>query len=804
MSRSTRRLVVICPMRSHCETVRVIFENGDIPTYLAENFADDLAEMARLKESWGIVAGTGTGKTVFIRQVAQTLFGKDFTFDVVNREEESTPKTWEKDVLVVTTGVAMHYLKAGIIDDQDKIIIDEIHQTSEHLEVAMALAKHKGIMVSWMSATIDPEVYAEYFGTEKILSCTIRDPDKRARVHCLQFDRRSWGRGYSSPGVVSTHLPAVQYYMEERGGLAEIVRNKRGVAVFVPTRREAEQYAEKYAKQPGLYVDFYHGGELASKLRDFLTGQIPQPFIIFMTAAGSSSLNIVGLDTVIIQDETYREVIYSGVKVLEKVKLSTNDLLQMAGRVDGRVKGSRVVILSERSIDYTTLKPEIPKFVLGGDLEQVALTCARLEIELDELNPIGEIDLEQYKKVRQMLEKRGLIDEDGSLTDYGKKCESLPISRVWAEYLVNTKQRDLFLVILVVSCIPSLYNLLRRKGEHKIEDLIIEGNDFLTAYSIIEEVINNDSFSYIYKDKETGDEEYRLTKDFYAWSKESGVSPKAVKETLLAIRSVCKSVKSRLLTGLPVISPQNDLEDRFNALLLDVQALDIVSRIGQTADHRSVFPSTCSQCGTKMGNTRQMKTAMIGLIRPFKNARGITLHSIEGLELSFDDIEDNVEKGKAISVRTSDDGSQVTIEYQICAFGFQDFMRVPASYDRLPERFEQEFARQAKAAFIEWLATHCLDKLTAEESENNKTVLEEVKRLRQIERPLGFATESMIAKERYERLLARHDVYTVPMAREAGIDLKLRMDMFYSRHQIERLERRRVEQTLRGRYHRRW
>jgi alkanesulfonate monooxygenase SsuD/methylene tetrahydromethanopterin reductase-like flavin-dependent oxidoreductase (luciferase family) len=67
------------------------------------------------------------------------------------------------------------------------------------------------------------------------------------------------------------------------------------------------------------------------------------------------------------------------------VHLGANEILQMAGRVHGRVEGGRVFILSDRAIDFATLRPTPPDFQLAGDSERVALTCADLGVRADEL-----------------------------------------------------------------------------------------------------------------------------------------------------------------------------------------------------------------------------------------------------------------------------------------------------------------------------------------------------------------------------------------------------------------------------------
>ena len=108
-----------------------------------------------------------------------------------------------------------------------------------------------------------------------------------------------------------------------------------------------------------------------------------------MTAAGQSALNLPGLDTVIIYDARYGNVVDRGRNVLHRLYLGANEILQMAGRVHGRVANGQVVILSDRPLDFATLKPAPPEFQLAGDAERVALTCAAIGVDATRPRPAG-------------------------------------------------------------------------------------------------------------------------------------------------------------------------------------------------------------------------------------------------------------------------------------------------------------------------------------------------------------------------------------------------------------------------------
>src|SRR5690606_21372819 len=175
-------------------------------------------------------------------------------------------------------------------------------------------------------------------------------------------------------------------------------------------------------------------------IRPFLEDDgAPKPYLLSMTAAGQSALNVRGLDTVVIHDMRFTNKIEGGRNVLTRAPLGNNEILQMAGRVHGRVKGGRVFILSERDIHFESLRPTAPEFQLAGDSERVALTCADLSVRADELALPVPLDRVAYRRAFGNLQQRGIINEKGRLTTYGKAVEALPVDRPWAELIVNAR-----------------------------------------------------------------------------------------------------------------------------------------------------------------------------------------------------------------------------------------------------------------------------------------------------------------------------------------------------------------------------
>src|SRR5207237_5415936 len=387
----TGRLIVIAPTRAACETIELAL-GLRIETLLEKQHGREIRDLAAAGKGFGIVAGTGTGKTLSIRPIAETILRSDtLKVGVVNREREATPETPTWNVIVVTTGIARRWFQDGDILPTDTPVVDEIHQTSAELELRLALGKRVGCRFIWLSATVDPTFYAQYLNAAAVLETSAFDPSKAADVKIVRKD------------------PLI--FLDDRF-LQQVVKERRGVGMFLPTRAGVEEAAELVGERfPRINSAFYHGGEPIRIIRPFLEGEEKKPYFLAMTAAGQSALNVHGLDTVVIDDTRFSNIIERGKNVLTRLHLGANEILQMEGRVHGRVAGGRVFILSDRDIHFSSLQPTAPEFQLAGDSERVAMTCADLGVRADELEVPVPLDSLAYTKVVTMMEQRGILHD---------------------------------------------------------------------------------------------------------------------------------------------------------------------------------------------------------------------------------------------------------------------------------------------------------------------------------------------------------------------------------------------------------
>ena len=245
------RVIVIAPTRAACETIELALALR-IDTVLEREHGDELRTWAGGGKGFGIVAGTGVGKTLGIRPIAETILGSPLRVGVVNREREATPETPTWNVVIVTTGIARRWFEDDLITKDDTLVVDEIHQTSAELELCLALGKRTGCRFIWLSATVDPSFYARYLESTDVLVTEAFDPGLRATVKVLPLKPDE--------------------FLDDRF-IRHVIKQQRGVAVFVPTRAEVEQLSQRLSEQwKRLTTAFYHGGEPIRVIRPFLEG----------------------------------------------------------------------------------------------------------------------------------------------------------------------------------------------------------------------------------------------------------------------------------------------------------------------------------------------------------------------------------------------------------------------------------------------------------------------------------------------------------------------------------------------------
>ena len=658
---ATGRLIVIAPTRAACETIELAL-GLRIPTVLEKQHGSEIRQLAAAGKGFGIVAGTGTGKTLSIRPIAETILGTDaLKVGVVNREREATPETPSWNVIVVTTGIARRWFQDGDILPTDTLVVDEIHQTSAELELCLALGKRVGCRFIWLSATVDPTFYARYLNAATVIESSAFDPAKAADVKILRKDPLT--------------------FLDDRF-LQQVVKERRGVGMFLPTRAGVEQAAELVGDRfPRINSAFYHGGEPIRIIRPFLEGEEKKPYFLAMTAAGQSALNVQGLDTVVIDDTRFSNVIERGKNILTRLHLGANEILQMAGRVHGRVAGGRVFILSDRDIQFSALKPTAPDFQLAGDSERVAMTCADLGVAVDQLELPVPLDRVSYRKAVTLLERRGII-ENGRLSRYGKAVEAMPVDRPWAELLVNAED-ELVPYLAVMSSIESLHRMTRE--DRDLSGVTVPGSDHLTAYNLYAEAFTHCGYiGEVY-----GLPRHLFDESIEKWAEQRGVLVKAIEDAALATASIYRSLGMELPARM--VNARDHVYRKFTELLAQYMPFDLVID-EQTADGTEARVSKTSVCGSW--------GATAGDLRYFADRSGIPRAAIEGTQIPMELIRRYATRGQVELVYDPRrKHGPLVLKRTLDYFGFELESEIETV-----EEFPPELAGQARHLLAEALA----------------------------------------------------------------------------------------------------
>jgi len=657
----TGRIIVIAPTRAACETIELALDLH-IETVLEQQHGQEIRNLAAAGKGFGIVAGTGTGKTLSIRPIAeQILRTKDLRVGVVNREREATPETPTWNVIIVTTGIARRWFQDGDILATDTLIVDEIHQTSAELELCLALGKRVGCRFIWLSATVDPTFYAHYLDAAQVLKSYAFDPSRAADVKVIRKDP--------------------QEFLDDRF-LLRVIKEKRGVGMFLPTRAGVEEAAESVSSQfPRINTAYYHGGEPIRVIRPFLEGGERKPYFLAMTAAGQSALNVKGLDTVVIDDTRFGNIIERGKNVLTRMHLGANEILQMAGRVHGRVEGGRVFILSDRDIRFETLEPTAPEFQLAGDSERVAMTCADLGVDASRLELPVPLDRVAYRNAVAVLERRGII-ENGRLSTYGRSVEALPVDRPWAELLVNAED-ELVPYLAVISSLESLHRMTRE--ERDLHGILVAGSDHLTAYNLYAEAYERCG----YMGEVYGLPRHLFGEEIEHWAEHRGVLVKSIEDAALGMASVYRGVGLELPDRMPMA--RDHTLKKFTALLARYMPLDLVID-EETAEGNEARVSKTSVCGSW--------GAIAGTLRYFADRSGNPRAGIEGTQIPMHLIRKYATRGISdISYDPRHKGGQIVISHSLEYFGFELEREVEVLED-----FPPELADKARRALAEAMA----------------------------------------------------------------------------------------------------
>ena len=424
---------------------------------------------ARASASW---PGPAPARRSAIRPIAEAILDEPLAVGVVNREREATPET-----PVLERRDRHHRYRAALVPGRP-------HHRPGHRgrrRDPPDLGRARALSGAGEAGRL-PVHLAQRHGGSVVLRAL---PRQRGRARDAGVRSRTQGQGPgAAPDSPTSSSTSATSATSSRNSVASRSSCRPAPRWSALARELGEQWKR-------LTTAFYHGGEPIRVIRPFLEGEVERPFLLAMTAAGQSALNVRGLDTVVIYDARYGNVVERGRNVLHRLYLGANEILQMAGRVHGRVPNGEVVILSDRDLAFERLRPTPPEFQLAGDAERVAITCAALGVDARRPGPARSRSTARRIGGPSSSSPSAGWSRTGGSRAYGREVEAMPVERPWGELLVHADP-DLMPMVAVCSNIDSLHRMTRE--ERDLHGVVVNGSDHLTAYNLYAEAVNQHGY----------------------------------------------------------------------------------------------------------------------------------------------------------------------------------------------------------------------------------------------------------------------------------------------------------------------
>ena len=328
-------------------------------------------------------------------------------------------------ILYCTDGLQMVRELTGIgVRKKQILVLDEVHEWNENMEVLIAWAKKRvqedpGFKVLVMSATIETESLAEYYGTTAVISIP--------------------GRYFPVTKRVSGDLMnELRMQLDERTG--------RNVLVFLPGKAEIQNSMDAFgdkALEAGVPLIPLHSQlEVEDQQKAFAS--YPNGKIILSTNIAQTSVTIDDIDLVIDSGLERRSEVRSGVEGLFMAQISQADSLQRAGRA-GRTRPGEYVLAALNDMPCASFedRPAYPTpEILRKHIDRLTLRLANIGMDIEDLDFYHDPSKAAIRRAKRTLVGLGAMTYDGKVTHIGQAMEHFPVESSFGRMLVEVQKED--------------------------------------------------------------------------------------------------------------------------------------------------------------------------------------------------------------------------------------------------------------------------------------------------------------------------------------------------------------------------
>ncbi|WP_299018539.1 DEAD/DEAH box helicase [uncultured Photobacterium sp.] len=325
-------------------------------------------------------------------------------------------------IVFVTPGVALRWLSEDQLSAFDTIIIDEFHErrwdTDLLLALLMKLNRHRLVATS---ATMDGERLADYLGAYR-----------------LQAEGRNFHVDVSHVASDSRNMPDIRgVETKVRQVIAEHYQLHQDILVFLPGRKEIaqcqSQLKQLFDEQIALgLVDVIplHASVFDDERHRALTESDKQR-IILATNVAETSLTIPGVTLIVDTGLERRTHQRNGRTVLGLHAISRASAEQRKGRAGRVCEGSCIRLYGKAAPLELLTPPELHR----EELVEPMLAAASCGYRFEDLAFIDTLPLQTVEQAKDKLKLMAAIDDNGHVTEHGKRLYPLPIDTLFAHLI---------------------------------------------------------------------------------------------------------------------------------------------------------------------------------------------------------------------------------------------------------------------------------------------------------------------------------------------------------------------------------
>ncbi|MEH0696029.1 helicase-related protein [Vibrio owensii] len=347
-------------------------------------------------------------------------------------------------VVFVTPGVALRWFAEDKLASFDIVMVDEFHERRWDIDLLTAILKqekqHRLIVTS---ATLEGEKLANYLDAKRMRS--------EGRCFPVTVTHRSMDSRYlpNKKGCENDVVRTVKEALEDEEG---------DILVFLPGRKEITQCAQMLQSIDDVMVVKLHASVSDEERHRALTVQ-KQRKVVLATNVAETSLTIPNIRVVIDSGLERRTVQRNGRTALSLSNISKASAAQRMGRAGRVAEGACIRLFGEHAPLELVTPPELHR----EELVEPMLAAACCGYRLSELSFLDSVPEKSLNSALQTLQGMGAIDEQGDITEHGKKVYPLPIDALFADLVtrIQTKsEREAMIDLAAALSVPAqLYQL---------------------------------------------------------------------------------------------------------------------------------------------------------------------------------------------------------------------------------------------------------------------------------------------------------------------------------------------------------